>query len=322
MGIRGLLPFLRSNYPITQIKFDELISRNICRRYPIVCIDFNQFLFKYLHEYNAYNSFKYEKNQFIEQKFEKLICKFNYFNVDVIFVMDGLPHQEKKCMIDKRKTKTIKYHSKLQTKSYSNPFQEHDIRKPTLIEFNDCENMEKYFIRNKIKFIHNDNYEADLLCKWLVEYEIADYALSNDTDLLAYGCKHVLFDFDYINNTFMYINYDDMLDYIGLTSYQFLDLCISCGTDYNSRFTQTEITYKLLKLQINHKLVYTNLQHIIDDIDNILANVLTKIGAKIEILCKPTHFDYKKVLDIYNYYLSPEIIQTSLTKGRVYLNTS
>ena len=308
MGIRGLLPFLKKKINMETIQLSELNSQFCSRRYPVICIDFNQFLYKYLYEYNTYFSRRYVKNQYIQSKFAKLIEKFQYFKIDLIFVMDGIPQNDKKYTIEKRKTKSTKIpsHSSFQ-----------DDKKIISIEFEDCDDMEKYFIRNKIKYIHNDNYEADLICKWLVEHNIADYALSNDTDLLAYGCRHVLYDFDFVNNTVVYINYDEMLEQIDLTPSQFLDLCIGCGTDYNSRFTHTELIYKLIKYQIDDKYVYPDLQCIVDDVDNICSNIAEKLDENISILCKPKILDYQKVLAIYNYQLSNDVIQHCLKMGRV-----
>ena len=194
-------------------------------------------------------------------------------------------------------------------------------RLTTHITYDDCNHMEEFFKSNKIPFIHHDKYEADVVCKWLVEYGFADYSLSNDTDLLAYGCKHILLDFDFASNSVTYIDYLEMLKIIELSQSQFLDLCISCGSDYNSRFTTTKIVYQLLKLSSDdlHKPLYDNLVDIINDITNIIDTANERLGESIEFLCPPKSLDYDKVCSIFNTILERKDMISFLELGRIYI---
>lgn len=315
MGIRGILSFIREknagvyeNIHITKL-FNRFTHRKIC-----ICIDLNQFMFKFIYEYNKYN-LNCNKQKFIEDKFINLLKKFKIFNIDIIFVMDGFAAHNKKKTIEKRKSKVsdaINQINKIDDKTskiYIN-FK----KKTTHIMYEDCDHMEKYFKKNNIKYIHNDHYEADVICKWLVEYGIADYCLSNDSDLVAYGCKHILMNFDYYKNTFTYINYEQMLKKINLSPSKFLDLCINCGSDFNSRFTSIKIIYTLFILQNK----YNTLIDIISDIDIININYPNLFDEYIRCLSNPIDLNYVIVRNIFEYKIDKLSIMEYLKKGRIY----
>ena len=75
-----------------------------------------------------------------------------------------------------------------------------------------------------------------------------DGVLSDDTDVLAYGTKLFLTGINTTKNSCIEIQIDNILDQINFTYEQFRDLCIMCGTDYNSNIPKIgpESSYKLL----------------------------------------------------------------------------
>jgi 5'-3' exonuclease len=248
MGIHGLMPFVRAIVPeaiktvhLTQLRAtsDSGYNKNIT-----ICVDFNQFLFTYSYLYNKYNM-KCPRALFIETKFQKLIEKFAAVNIELIFVMDGIPAANKKQTLEKRHERIKKFEDLIIADTTLEP---QFKKKTTRIQHDDCTAMEYYFKCNRVRYIHHDNYEADLLCKWLVEYNYADYCLTNDSDLLAYGCRHILMNFNYSLNTFSYVNYANVLHHMHLSSTQFLDLCICCGTDFNAKYMLVDAMYQLLQV--------------------------------------------------------------------------
>ena len=91
--------------------------------------------------------------------------------------------------------------------------------------------------------------EAETTCADLCKRGIVDAVLSEDTDVLAYGCPVFLTKIDIINETCVRLRYGDILKSIELDENQFLDLCIMCGCDYNKNIPKVgpENAFKYLK---------------------------------------------------------------------------
>jgi 5'-3' exonuclease len=72
--------------------------------------------------------------------------------------------------------------------------------------------------------------------------------MTDDTDVLAYGCPIMVTKVNFGEGTCTEINHYEILDELGMTSEQFLDFCIMCGTDYNTSMNRIgcERSYKLI----------------------------------------------------------------------------
>ena len=91
--------------------------------------------------------------------------------------------------------------------------------------------------------------EAETLCAILAKRGIVYAALSEDTDLLAYGCTVFLHNINTSKDTCMVIKHADILEALELDEVQFTDFCIMCGTDYNPNIPKVGpmTAFKLLK---------------------------------------------------------------------------
>ena len=78
---------------------------------------------------------------------------------------------------------------------------------------------------------------------------MVDAVLSEDTDILAYECPIFLSKLNISDETVVSIKYNDCINELELTSDQFLDLCIMCGTDYNKNIPRigSKKAFKLIK---------------------------------------------------------------------------
>ena len=72
------------------------------------------------------------------------------------------------------------------------------------------------------------------LCASLVHDGLADYAYSDDTDLLVYGVPRVLSKMEAGGNI-QCTELSTVLNLLGMDFAQFVDFCILCGCDYNTR---------------------------------------------------------------------------------------
>lgn len=59
-----------------------------------------------------------------------------------------------------------------------------------------------------------------------------DYVISDDTDMFAYGCMHVLRQFDLENRIMYYYSTQEILDSLSLTIDEFKHLCANSKNDY------------------------------------------------------------------------------------------
>ena len=75
--------------------------------------------------------------------------------------------------------------------------------------------------------------ESDPLCVELVKTNVAYACLSDDMDMIAYGCPRVLRYFSLLKETVIQYNYKHILKNLNkITEKDFTTLCILAGTDY------------------------------------------------------------------------------------------
>lgn len=85
--------------------------------------------------------------------------------------------------------------------------------------------------------------EAEGLCSFL-SHRNCDAVLTEDSDVLAYGAKIMLFNYNVIESTVQAIVFDDLIRAMGISQKSFIDLCIFLGCDYN-KDPETGKPYKI-----------------------------------------------------------------------------
>lgn len=76
-------------------------------------------------------------------------------------------------------------------------------------------------------------YEAEALCGNLCCLKKVDAVLTEDTDILCYQTPIFMFKLNTYTGKCTVIYFDELLKALELTSKEFIDFCIMCGTDYN-----------------------------------------------------------------------------------------
>lgn len=91
--------------------------------------------------------------------------------------------------------------------------------------------------------------EAETTCSDLCRQGKADFVISEDTDVLAYGAPYLLTKINTSNDTCVMVSYEEVLTSLEFSPEQFLDFCIMCGTDYNKNIFKIgpEKAFKLIK---------------------------------------------------------------------------
>ena len=91
--------------------------------------------------------------------------------------------------------------------------------------------------------------EAEATCAALARYKWVHGVMSEDTDVLAYGAPVFLHRMNFMTKSVIEIRYHELIHGLRMTTSQFLDFCIMCGTDYNKNIVKIgpEKSYRLLQ---------------------------------------------------------------------------
>lgn len=112
----------------------------------------------------------------------------------------------------------------------------------------DTENIKKLCDCLGIDYIISES-EAEATCVYLNKHGIVDCVLSDDTDIIAYGCIVSVNKINTVEEDFYTINFQELLLELDLSRDSFVDLCILLGCDFNTNVKGIgpEKSYKLIK---------------------------------------------------------------------------
>jgi len=218
-----------------------------------LAIDVSMFIYQSLHAYEDGHV----------QGIFNFISKLMRFKIIPIIVFDGCPGSEKDNTLRKRrlikensKQKIIQLEQEIENLYSESSYLEgsgdsnSDIEERREILTRKIKKLKQKCIEIKhehiydikfmlnllnISYVHVYNSEADVVCSELVRHGLADGVISNDMDLIAYRCPMVIRDFNFKLETVVEYNVSDICKNLQITQKQLTDLCIMCGTDYNSR---------------------------------------------------------------------------------------
>ena len=273
MGIRNLNKFLKKHCPSVFVEND---LGNYA--YKKIAIDISLYIFKY----------KAIFRDRWRDAFINLICCLRRNNIHCVFIYDGQAPKEKDKEKKSRRDTRDKLDLKINTiRDAINKYHEtnevsqilvdicnkkSDNKIKSLLKKEDLFNIqicERYLNKIEGQSIHlsSDDFqdtktlfdilgvpyftskvEGETMCANLALNGKVDGVLSDDTDVLAYGTPLFLTNINTTKNSCIEIQIDNILDQINFTYEQFRDLCIMCGTDYNTNIPKIgpESSYKLL----------------------------------------------------------------------------
>jgi flap endonuclease-1 len=132
-----------------------------------------------------------------------------------------------------------------------------------------------------IQYIDSMDMEADKAIGILYKKGDIDGCISEDNDMLVYGCKHLYRFYKTNSSHILEYNLDEIKKDLDISDKQFLDLCILCGSDY----------YKNIKFRSDLK-------------NSVVAYYLIKKYSNLEEIKKvgylPSDLDYEKIRQIYS----------------------
>ena len=245
-------------------------------------------------------------NQLYELIAEKLLLMKKLYNITPIVVIDGnfppIKFNEKEKRRLQREKNMIYVNELIKKKKYEKAAEEKlnslSFKPPFCKDFHEVLN--KYNIINIIC-----PYEGDYELRYLEKKKIIDFIIGNDSDFVAFGCKNVIYDFDF--ETFKGLRYNqDEYKHIffnkNFTEEKLLYQCIFRGCDFFSGIDK--------KLDIITNVIQHN-----DNYVKIIEKLLGGKNSNKEFL-EETIKEFEKTLIIYKY----GIIYCPIEKKGKYLN--
>ena len=250
MGIKHLNKYIIENCKecVRLIPFHELCGKTIV-------VDISIYLYKF------------QMSQSIVENVYIMLSLFEKFNIHAIFVFDGKPPPEKKDVLERRYQDKLKaegqyyeLHSRLvcggdnmslEEKSNIKKNMESLKKKFVYIKKEELKMVEDLIVSYGFPCFHSAG-EADTLCYMLVKYGHAWACMSEDMDMFVYGDPRVLRYMSLVHSSCMLYDTQRIISDLYVSHQTFMDICIMCGTDYNSSFSCASIS-KLFHMTMNYQ---------------------------------------------------------------------
>lgn len=230
MGIRYLNRFLKEN-ALPSIKLTNLAELSGKK----IAVDISIYLYRFAGD-----------NILIENMY-LMLSTFRHYNIIPIFIFDGKPPPEKKGLLQKRKEDKQdaeeEYNKLKQLLELNADMDEADkqeliynmdmLKKKFLsISKNDIESV-KRLIRAYGSTYYDAPGEADELCAMLTMKGKVWACLSEDMDMIVYGCPRVIRYLSLLNHTAVIYDVKGILNNLGISQKELREICVLSGTDYN-----------------------------------------------------------------------------------------
>tara|TARA_A100001015_G_scaffold184563_1_gene205364 strand:+ start:6069 stop:6986 length:918 start_codon:yes stop_codon:yes gene_type:complete len=238
MGIECLTKYINEHCKSCYYRKSLKYLRN-----KIIVVDINIYLYKFK-----------QKGNFIEKLY--LMCsKFRQNNIIAIFVFDGKPDINKnKCLEIRRKEREaarIEYNN-LQQKLKADNLEINDLKQDNkyYIKLNELKSKLTTITQKDIIFARTlfdimgfqciqSPYESDIMLASLMYNNSKIWGcMTEDSDLFAYGCKHVIKYFNPYTTMITIYNTNSILFSLDITWREFQEICLLSKNDYhiNSKY--------------------------------------------------------------------------------------
>lgn len=259
MGIKGLRDLIKREFKTRS--FEDICPSS---DFHGKCIAIDASIYLYI--------YKCTYGQDFLKPFETMINIFKDENISLIFVFDGQHPEEKLAEQKKRNSQRELQKKKLKDLSDDLEKYKHDgkisdnlqkAHDKYLYKNSSYKNLTKfsYFIaKNSLEKIKNniidltpqdilglkdllDMYdvkyfhargEAEVIASSMVKQKIVDAVMTRDSDALACGATTIITNVNLYSKELTVINFQNILTTFNLSYESWLDLCIMCGTDYNT----------------------------------------------------------------------------------------
>lgn len=276
MGVRDL-NYLIKRYNKNSIK--ELTLYDL--KYKTLAIDLQLYLYKALIQ-----------NKNPVEEIYKQILHLERYKIKPVYVFDGKPPKEKMDELHKRAIRrsrsweVIQYLESVYLMKVSNTdLEENSIRNRVLTKIDELKKNSMVIDRKTkqsikylfevmgVMYIDNMDMEADKAIGILYKNGEIDGVISEDNDMLVYGCKHLYRFYKTNSSHILEYNLEEIKNDLRVDDAQFLDLCILCGSDYykkikfKSNLKNSVVAYYLIKKYKNLEAIASEKNYIPEDLD-------------------------------------------------------
>ena len=219
MGFKYLNTFLRDHCTTQSVSKKSI---KICTGKTIV-VDTSIYLYKFKGD-NA-----------LLKNMHRMIALFNKHEIRPIFIFDGKPPIEKQQLMMKRyedKKQAREMYWKMVDSSCHDVETMKELKKKSLrITANDILSVKELLTSYDATF-YDAPGESDQLCAYLVNSEQAWACLSDDMDMLVYGCARVIRHISLSQETVIFNDMSKIVKELHVSILEFRQIVILSGTDY------------------------------------------------------------------------------------------
>jgi len=163
------------------------------------------------------------------------IMNYISLNIELVFIFDGKPPDNKQDCIQERKDKSQK--AKEQMDSTENKEEKFKLEKAsTRVTKEMIDDVKQLLSLMGISYVHPEVGEGEAYASELCKMGYVDYVLTEDMDSLVYGCPKLIrncVEKDLKRKDIVSIfDYQKIIDNLQLSNDQFIEFCILCGCDY------------------------------------------------------------------------------------------
>ena len=309
MGIKSLTKTIKTSSPqsITHENLYKLSGKK-------VAVDASLIIYQQLFNTPGGRVFKNSKGDITNHVTGVFYKVMNYISLDIelIFVFDGKPPENKSACIQERKDKSIK--AKELSEKTEDIQEKQKLAKASLRVTHEMINQIKRLLDLlSVSYIHPDG-EGEAYASELCRIGYVDYVLTEDMDTMVYACPRMIrncIDSSIKRKDIVsIITYQTLIDDLQLDHNSFIDFCILCGCDYCPIIPRVG---SVTALKLIHK--YKTIENILENTNyQIPDNYLLQFNAakknfllfrdKIDINTIDIHTSLPSVKEAENYLIN------------------
>jgi len=325
MGIKSLTQTIKKFSP------DSITNENLYKLSgKKVAVDASLIIYQQL--LSNQKKFFYNKEGKITNHITGLFYKImNYITLDIelIFVFDGKPPDNKQDCIQERKDKSEKAKLELESKVLDQE-EKYKLEKAcTRVTKEMIDDVKTLLELMGITYIHPEIGEGEAYASELCRMGVVDYVLTEDMDSLVYACPNLIrncVDKDLKRKGVVSIfNYEKIIEGLNINHDKFIEFCILCGCDYCPQVPKVGNITALKLIQkygtIEEIIKHTNYQfpsNYLETFHYAKQNFLQYYG-KINIDDLEIHSSEKNIEKLFSYLvdvinMNEKRVQTTLKK--------
>lgn len=216
MGIKYLNSYLKKtcNDVLPKVTFWELRGKR-------VAIDASIYMYRFA-----------AQDELIEGMYQLTMLLLDHM-ITPIYVFDGPPPPEKAELIKRRRQERLRAKIKLDKIKNTNNAKNLRLykRQSTCLRRRDVDSVKEMLTLCGLSW-YQASGEADQVCAWLVKTNKVWACMSEDMDMLVYGCERVLRYLSVLHKTVVLYSLPDILSTLGMPFKDFQRICVLSGTDY------------------------------------------------------------------------------------------